>query len=84
MAKSGKRRTVTNWSPFRRMKPSKYPAGTRALPRARLKARNRSQIAWVSTFQQGSRRFRALISSAQGVLVNVGSLASIFDPAQQR
>jgi len=49
------------------MKPSKKPAGTFSLPRARLKAKKRSQITCVSTFQQGSAVFAALISSAQQV-----------------
>jgi hypothetical protein len=49
------------------MKPKRNPAGTAALPRARLKARNLSQIAWVSTFQQAREAFAALIISAQGV-----------------
>jgi len=49
------------------MKPSKYPAGTRAFPRALLKARKRSQMTCVSTFQQASDAFEALISSAHGV-----------------
>ena len=60
------------------MNPSKKPAGTRALPRARLNARNRSQISCVSTFQQGRTDFAALISSAQQVWKTVdGALTSI-------
>lgn len=50
-----------------RMNPSRKPAGTVALPRPRLKARKRSQIAWVSTLQQGRAVLAALISAAQGV-----------------
>jgi len=49
------------------MKPSRKPAGTLLFPRARLKARKRSQITCVSTFQQGRALFAALISSAQHV-----------------
>ncbi|MGX0904860.1 IS5 family transposase [Roseovarius sp. MBR-79] len=50
-----------------RMKPSRKPAGTRALPRARLKARKRSQITCVSMFQQGKAVLAARISAAQRV-----------------
>ena len=46
------------------MKPKRNPAGTAAFPRDRLKARNLSQMACVSTFQQGSAAFAALITSA--------------------
>ena len=49
----------------RHMKPNKKPAGPRALPRARLKARKRSQITCVSTLQQGNAAVAALISFAQ-------------------
>ena len=41
------------------MKPSRKPAGTLPLPLDRLKARKRSQMTWVSTFQQGSVAFAA-------------------------
>ena len=47
------------------MKPSRKPAGTLPLPRDRLKARKRSQMTWVSMFQQGNVAFAALMSSAQ-------------------
>ena len=61
-----------------RMKPRRNPAGTRSLPRARLKATKRSQIIWVSTFQQGRTDFAALISSAQQVWKTFdGALISI-------
>lgn len=51
----------------RRMKPRRNPAGTAAFPRALLNARKRSQMTCVSTFQQASDVFAALIRSAQGV-----------------
>tara|TARA_E500000305_G_C3933428_1_gene193848 strand:+ start:482 stop:796 length:315 start_codon:yes stop_codon:yes gene_type:complete len=47
------------------MKPSRKPAGTLPLPLDRLKARKRSQMTWVSMFQQGNVAFAALMSSAQ-------------------
>jgi len=49
------------------MKPSKKPAGTMLVPRARLQARQPSQITSQSTFQKGRVAFAALISAAQQV-----------------
>lgn len=54
----------------RRMKPSKKPAGTVSLPRARLKARKRSQMTCVST---GQGRLRSLDQLRPTCLENVHS-----------
>ena len=67
------------------MKPKRNPAGTAAFPRDRLKARNLSQMACVSTFQQGSAAFAALITSAvawplNGVILNLCGAEGAFGP----
>ena len=63
-----------------RMKPRRKPAGTLALPFVRLKAMNRSQIACVSTFQQGRALFADLISSAQHVRKTLGASSMLICP----